>query len=289
MLGAELREEMQVNLQRLHELPPLAPEAQALLAILADEDSDLEDVARAIERVPALAARIIGLACSAYFGGKQARSVLDAIVRVLGLSLVRSLALGIVVGGHFDAHRCPAFSPEQYWSSALLTATLARSLAEAAVTEEPVMPDSAYLCGLVHNLGLLAMVHIAPGETACALERAAENPEQTLTEIENDLLGIHHCRIGAWLAMRWQLPPEIPVVMQHHHDATYRGPSWPVTLLVGVATRWGRQRLTGVEQPWVAPEWLDALGMDQRAFANRVAGCAAQIDDIIELGRVLAT
>ena len=168
---------MQINLQRLHELPPLAPEAQALLAILADEDSDLEDVARAIERVPALAARIIGLACSAYFGGKQARSVLDAIVRVLGLSLVRSLALGIVVGGHFDAHRCPAFSPEQYWSSALLTATLARSLAEAAVTEEPVMPDSAYLCGLVHNLGLLAMVHIAPGETACALERAAENPE----------------------------------------------------------------------------------------------------------------
>jgi len=141
--------ELQGSLRRLHELPPLAPGTQRLLIVLADEDSELEDVAQAIEQIPALTARVIGLACSAYFGGHKVRGVFDAIVRVLGLNLVRSLATAIAVGDAFDAQRCAPFKPERHWAAALLTATFARLLAEGTVTEEPIQPEEAYLCGLL--------------------------------------------------------------------------------------------------------------------------------------------
>ncbi len=287
MQGAELRNDIRVRIGSLRELPPLAPDTQRVLMVLADEETDLDDVAAAIERVPALAARVVGLACSAYFGGLKVRSVAEATIRVLGLAMVRNLALGIAVGCTFDTRRCPRFSPEQHWASAMLTATVARALAEGALTEEPIAPDSAYLCGLLHNLGLLAMVHVAPRETEIALERAAAEPERSLTDIEQEVLGVHHCEVGAWLAMRWQLPPEIGIVMQHQHDPDYRGPQWPLALVVCLAARWTRQHLTGIEEPWMATEWIEALGMDEAVFNARIERCAAKAAEIGELGRLV--
>ena len=86
--------------------------------------------------MPPLAARIVGLSGSAYFGSAASvRSVSDAIIRVLGLRLVKNLALGILLSGTFDAGRCKHFSTDLYWGSALLTAGLSRCLAQHAQCE----------------------------------------------------------------------------------------------------------------------------------------------------------
>ena len=86
--------ELRADVRALEEIPPLPQNTQRLLDVLGDDEVNLEDVARSIEEVPVLAARIVGLSRSAYFGAGTARSVADAIIRVLGLRLVRSLALG---------------------------------------------------------------------------------------------------------------------------------------------------------------------------------------------------
>ncbi len=281
--------ELRADVRSLEELPPLPQNTQRLLEVLGDEEVHLEEVARVIEEVPALAARIVGLSRSAFFGaGSGARSVADAIIRVLGLRLVRSLALGIVLSGTFRAERCPEFSGEQYWGSALLAAAMSRLLAAQADKETVADPETAYLCGLLHNLGLLALVHVAPDKMGYVLEAAAGEPGRRLTDLEAEQIGIHHCQAGALLAVRWHLPAEVEAAIGNHHQLDYRGENWGYAVLVGIATRWGRQRLAGVAEPWVQAESLRALGVSEEGFASCAGKCEGFLGEIGELSKLLA-
>jgi len=280
--------ELRSQVRRLEEIPPLSHDTQRLLDLLSDEEVNLEDVAAGIERMPPLAARIVGLSSSAYFGsGGKVRSVSDAIIRVLGLRLVRNLALGILLSGTFRPERCRHFSADQYWGSALLTAGMSRALARRSRCEPAVDPEGGYLCGLLHNLGLLALVHVSPQDMAQVLEAAAAEPGRSLKELEFEQLGVHHGTAGAWLAYRWQLPPEVGVTIEHHHEPEYRGEHWVFSVLVGLAARWGRQRLAGVAEPWIPTESLRALDVSEAAFEACTIECEGYLGEIGELTKLL--
>ena len=94
--------------------------------MVADDRFSLEDLALVINQDPGLSARILGLANSAYFG--QTNPILtveDAIIRVLGLNMVKSLAVSIAVSGVFDSSACRSFDLHEYWSHSLSIAMLA--------------------------------------------------------------------------------------------------------------------------------------------------------------------
>ncbi len=279
-----------VKLRKLQELPPLPQTAQRLLALFGDEDCEIEDVAKTIEECPAVTARVIGLAGSAYFAQTQpVRSVEQAIIRVLGLQTVKSLSLSMAVSDAFDPSRCPAFNIERYWGSALFTATLCRLLAGAVQTdEEPVDPEGAYLCGLLHNLGVLALTHVAPQEMQAIFTTTAKNPERGLAELTNEQLGLEHYRAGAWVSSRWHLPPEVTTVIEHYREHTYRGRHWPLALLVGFASRWTQQLLVDPERLWHEPDAIEALGIPHNRMEKVTAQTHQRISEISELTKVFA-
>ena len=63
--------EIRTKVRSLTDLPPVPAVAQRLLALLTDENVEVDDVARTIEMDPGLSARIIGLAGSAYFASPR--------------------------------------------------------------------------------------------------------------------------------------------------------------------------------------------------------------------------
>ena len=284
-----IREDIRFDVRRLAELPPLPHTTQRLLDLLGNDDVDIAELADVIEQSPSLAARVVGLARSAYFGHVAGvESVRDAIIKVLGISLVKNIALGIALSGSFDGSRCAGFSIERYWCNALLTAKLARLLTLRA--RAPLMPaaDNAYLCGLLHSIGLLALGRLVPDELGQALTLCTEQPELSLCEAEREVLGTDHAEAGGWLLRRWHLTPEICAAAEHHNEPAYRGPYWQASLLTGLATGWGRQRLAGVADPWVSPEDARALGLDDAVLAAAIEDCDACVDAVEVLARMMA-
>ena len=115
-------------ISQISRIKPLT-EMKALLDAASDEDIAIGNLAQLIESVPVVAARVLAMAGSAYYGSIEApRSVTDAIVRVLGMTQVRLLVVGFAANAAFKPEKCPGFDPERYWSSALLTAYLCRRL-----------------------------------------------------------------------------------------------------------------------------------------------------------------
>ena len=281
--------ELGLRVRQLSDLPPLSPVAQQLVAMLTSAQVPIGSLARAIELDPGLTARIVGLARSAFFGYPGTLyTVRDAIVRVLGLETVKSLALTLALTGHFRVKPSIGLDLARYWVTALVTASSGRALARHVTLPGTPDPDGAYLAGLLHNLGLLVMTHVFEAEMGRVFSLAPSACDASLTPVEQQVVGVDHHQVGGWLADRWHLPREVVVVMEHHHDPSYRGPHWAYNLLVGACSRLAEWRLDHDEMPVGHEDMLAELGIGAAGMETLRAVFQERFDSLRELAASLA-
>jgi len=198
------------------DLPPLPQVATQLLTVIQSGDDTEQDRLRDIvEQDPGLTARVMGWANSAYFGTRgNVRNLDRAIFGIIGLRTTSSLVLSIVLSRVFNTRHCPSFDLTGYWYRSLLTAHCAR---EAAPLNKPAMdPEDIFLGGLLHNLGLLLLVHLLPREMDALFESLGECDDADLRKAEKRELGLDHAEAGAILSQRWHLPEEVVNVISHY-------------------------------------------------------------------------
>lgn len=224
---------------RIKHLPPLSPTATRLLEVVADPEVDVDCLSGIICQDPGLSARILGLANSAYFGqSSPINTVREAIIRVLGLNMVKSLALGIAVAGAFDTSACKDFDLHGYWHTALGTALLSRLLAERITPVQRPDADSVYLCGLLHNLGTLFLAHVLPESLSRVYAQWQKQPALDLRSLEQEYLETDHLQAGEWLARRWHLPDAVIQVIGYFDDENYDGQYQSQICVVTSASGW---------------------------------------------------
>jgi HD-like signal output (HDOD) protein len=287
--AVERATDLGLRVRQLSDLPPLSPVAQQLLAILANDQVEIGPLARTIELDPGLTARIVGLARSAFFGyPRPVYTVRDAVVRVLGLDTVKSLALTLALTGHFHVNEAIGLDLARYWVTSLVTAASARTLAARVTIAGAPDPDGAYLGGLLHNLGLLVMTHVFEDEMGQVLALAPGAPDASLTIVEQEVLGVDHHQVGGWLADRWHLPSEVVVVMEHHHEPEYRGLHWPYARLIGACSRLAEWRLDHEDGDLGDTALFEDLGIAEDAVVALRAVYEERFESLRELASTLA-
>jgi len=253
----------QSRIRGLATLPPLPRRSQELLQLLLDPDLDMLQLAELVEQTPALAARLLGVANSAFFRTQvPVKHIPDAIIRVLGLHLVRDLSVSFLLNQPFDLKACRRFDPLRFWIRSMGLASLAQLLVTHLPLRTPPTASAAYLAGLLHNLGLLALVHVAPVAMDAVLGEMERQPDVSLTTVERQILGLDHAQAGAELAAAWKLPVTVAAVMGPPNQADSRGELMTLVSLVVLCKHINRvlQRGGDVRQ---APELQDALaGLD---------------------------
>ncbi len=275
------------ELMQIKHLPPLSTTATRLLEAVADDDISLRKLAGIIEFDPGLAARILGLANSAYFGQIQpVNSVEEAIIRVLGLEMVKSLSLSLAVAGSFDTRRCHGFDLVDYWFKALASAQLARLLS-LEVKSGKTHPEEAFLGGRFHNLGTLFLVHAFPGKYSQVL--AAWDGGGDLLALEQQIIGIDRVEAGVWIARRWHLPEPAIRMMESVGVTGYDGPHTEDVGLVNGVIEWVYSH--GCEEPISLAEnqrLLTLDGLDSGLLADIEEGFRVQCDQLKGLAGLLA-
>ena len=154
---------------RLHKLPAMPAVAMELLSSLSDDNTEVDALARRIAQDQAIAARVLRVANSPFYGLQtQVGSIRDAIV-VLGFSSVRSLVLTATVVSGLPAGRCPGFSQEHFWRHGLAVGVAARNLARALGHKG----DNLFIAGLLHDIGRLVLFKQTPEAAGAAMAAAA--------------------------------------------------------------------------------------------------------------------
>jgi HD-like signal output (HDOD) protein len=225
---------LQIN--RLKSLPALPAESLRIVAAINDPLLSTDKLANVLALSPSLVARLLGLANSAYFG--QSRQVLDlptAVYQVLGLDLVKSLALGIILNVHFNAQKCPAFDAKYFWLRSLFTAVAAQRLA-AANKRHRYTPATIYTSGLLQYIGVLVLAYIMPEELDTIIKDSKKQGVSLDSEIKRHL-GKSHRYVGYYLLNKWQLPEIYAFILKFYLDADYKGEERELIDLLRVAQR----------------------------------------------------
>ncbi|OZB20719.1 MAG: histidine kinase [Marinobacter sp. 34-60-7] len=222
-------EEVADKLQKLYRLPPMPALALRILRLTANTDATARELAELIEFDPSLTAQIMRYARSALFNYPgQINSVQEAVTRVLGFDRVAHIAMGIASVRAFDVPRDGLLGMDAFWRHSLYCAFLCQSLAARSGQDKGL----AYLCGLLHNFGLLLVGHLFPSEFRELNALREINPEASLQSLEQevfgqsdrqDILAVGHGAIGGILHRLWQLPePVIKAAGMHQHQG-YHG------------------------------------------------------------------
>jgi HD-like signal output (HDOD) protein len=183
---------------------------------------------------------LLGLTNSAYFGlAEPVTNVHEAILRVLGVDTVRSLVLAMAIQRSFNSRNCPAFDTERFWLSSLQTAECCKKIVSADETASIAARDMAYSTGLCHNLGLMALAHIAPAETHAVLEKHSKSGKTPgLAKALSKKFETNHRIVTVALAEAWSLPD--------HMIAAYQFPAFPEQAIDDVLGRVLRAAIVAV-------------------------------------------
>jgi len=215
--------------RRIRDLPTPNAVAMQLLVSLADEDLSIEQLTQTISLDQGIVAKVLRLANSPFYGLPRRVTLIADAVAIIGWRSVRNLALAAGLAQGFDIARCPAFDLGAYWRHSLACALCAEALARGKGQDGGL----AFGCGLLHDLGRVALASLAPEDYARVLCWQAEAGAR-LFEAERACLGLDHAAVGGALTRQWLLAPALVDSVALHHQPPEDG-SAPLADLVHVA------------------------------------------------------
>ncbi|MEZ4501096.1 MAG: GGDEF domain-containing protein [Dehalococcoidia bacterium] len=187
------------------QLPTLPMVALEVINLARRTDASVEAVATVLSNDPALAGKVLRTANSSFYAQARTIHTIKQAVIVLGLNTVRTLALGFSLADTFRRGGNRGFDYTAYWQQCLLSAAGARVIAQR---HTPALAEEAFLSGLLHHIGVLALAE-AVGEDEQAFIVAAEGDPHALRALEQAELGLDHTEVGVALAEEWRLPPAL--------------------------------------------------------------------------------
>jgi HD-like signal output (HDOD) protein len=183
-------------------MPTIPKVTQELILSFSREDVSIGEIARQLATDPALTAKLLRLANSAYFHVSRTIGTVDDALRMLGFVMVRNLVLGSGMATAFG--NAPGMNLKQFWLYNLYTACGARWLATTA----GVNADLVFTAGLLHGIGQLQMHAVLPGEMA-SLDKQCHVLDAGRAELEKRTLGFHYGEVAGELARIWHFPAPI--------------------------------------------------------------------------------
>jgi len=278
-------------------LPPAPPDPEALIAAdpslasfsdvyfrlqeaLDDPAASAGRMADIIGRDPGLAASLLRLANSPFYGFSKRIDSLARGVMLIGAGELALLALGISVAAKFKNLPPGCVTLRQTWEHAVGCGVLARLLA----TQIRGLPqERAFVAGLLHDAGRLVLLRLLPRHMA-RIVRVAREEAMPLRCAEQAVLGYDHAAVGRSLLTRWSLPPGLCAAVGDHHAPDGADPD---TALVHLANCMAISQGIGANgSPWVPPlepaAWT-ALGLPGSALAVALSQARRQVSDLVAM------
>ena len=184
--------------------------------LIADPNSNMMDIAQAVERDPSFTLRLLRVANSPFYGFSSTIDTVSKAVSIIGTSQIRNLALATSVASSFDGLPNTLVSMEHFWRHSLYCALAARILAEKAGQCDA---DAIFTAALLHDIGELVIFNRMPQQAKEVLLLVLDSGDALpVYQAERQIMGLDHAQVGGELARQWKLPPMLEECIELHHE-----------------------------------------------------------------------
>ncbi len=207
---------MRDRVDAIEEIATLPEVLVRIIGVVQDESTTALDLADEIVRDQALAMRVLRVVNSSFYGfPRSIRSIPEAVV-ILGFNEIERLALTISVINMFGRSAAQVRALHNLWRHSLACSLAAGTLEQQFRRTYPEIAG-AHLAGLLHDIGKAVIAQYFHDDMTRVVQ-VAESSGCSVYEAEHEVFrGVTHCDIGAWVAERWNLPPELVESIGGHH------------------------------------------------------------------------
>ena len=262
--GSDLKRKI---LNSIKDLPPMPKIIYKAREVMANPRSGFKEVAEVIETDQAIAAKVLQVANSAYYGLSGMVSSIHQATVVLGHKTLEQLITMVsatsLLGSHLKGYRMGSGA---LWQHSLAVALCSRLIAK---DRAPALENDAFSVGLIHDAGKLAL-------DKYILERKAEVDKAlksgiTFLEVEKQVLGFDHTELASDLCTKWKLPENHVNAMRYHHapgESDGNQLAYIVHTANHIAMQSGIGSTADASLYGLAPDALDFLSLDEEDLAT---------------------
>jgi HD-like signal output (HDOD) protein len=197
---------------QVQDIPTLPDIYFRIRSILQDPASSHQDVAATLGTDPGIAARLLRMANSAFYGRPGTIDTIERAVGLLGTQQVHDLVLATTMIHTLEGMRSEPLDPRKFWYSSVLTGAAAKLLAERC---DILDCERLFVAGLLAQIGQLVLCHARPEELRSILDEA-HRTGQPCDRLQRERIGFDYADVSGELFSLWGLPGELVTPIRLH-------------------------------------------------------------------------
>ncbi len=250
---------------------------------MSDPKHTFADLKRIVEADPALAARLLKITNSAFYGLEGKVESIEHALEIVGTQQLTNLVLSATVSDNFNLIPKDLVDMESFWKHSLTCAISAKLLAEMKNKSDT---DPYYLAGLLHDIGSLIIYQELPDKAVETLSYCSKTGEH-LYWAEDQIIGFNHADMGGALLNDWGLPDNVVEAVKYHH-APLQAKKYPefcahihIAEITAYGTKIGKSGEPQV--PPLAPNILEKFNFSQQEVKNIQSEVEGKVEAVFQL------
>jgi len=205
-----MNKELETAIMTAADLPTIPIVAIKVMQLIESEKANAEELAKIVASDPAVAARVLKISNSSFYGCQRQIQTLSSAIVVLGFSTLRSL---VVAASVKQVYRPYGLTEKMLWEHSFAAGLAARIIAtQTRVANE----EEAFLAGLFHDIGKIIMNTLDRGKFQEVMQHCY-NEGISFGEAEKSVYPFSHEEVGAYVIRKWNLPDTLSTAILQHH------------------------------------------------------------------------
>ncbi len=259
-----MNDSLKEHVQQITELPTIPIIAQEVLALVNNSSISVEKLETIIQNDPAISAKILSVANSAFFRVKESTRTLSSAISRVGFDNVKNVAIGVsLMSVFYEKKHGKAIDYQRIFNHSVSVGFISKLLSDNLKLS---ISDEVVINGMLHDLGYMVLNRFFSDKYEDVLKRMEK--EESLLEAEKAVLDFSHADIGAWLADKWNLPASVSDAIRHHHTPSLAKKNSKSAAVIHIADYLTTRDIQGPidkdpNYPF-DPSSLDSLGISEK-------------------------
>lgn len=248
-----MNKELETMIMNAGDLPTIPIVATKVMQLIESERASADEIAKVVASDPAVAARVLKISNSSFYGCQRQIQTLSHAIMVLGFSTLKSL---VVAASVKQVYKPYGLTEKMLWEHSFGAGLAARIIAKET---RQVNEEEAFLGGLFHDIGKNIMNFLDSQQFQTAMQ-ICYNDEVSFEEAERQVYSYTHSEVGSLVIKKWNFPDNLMNAVLKHHTFNFDEDEDPyqvsLTCVVGLANLFCHKIGIGVREP---DEGLDLL------------------------------
>ncbi|MDD4801413.1 MAG: HDOD domain-containing protein [Syntrophomonas sp.] len=218
--------------EAVNDLPSLPHVVIKIMELTEDPNATAQNINEVLNQDQGMTAKVLRLANSAFYGfPRRISTVTDATI-FLGFKTVRSIVMAASVSDLLSKEmEGYALAQGELWKHSQCVAIAARLVAKNC---KCFTLDVAYTAALLHDIGKVVL-NSNMKQAYHEVIALVESDHLPFTEAEERIFGFNHAAVGAKIAEKWNLPPDLVEAIAFHHNPDQAEINRQLTSIVHIA------------------------------------------------------